>query len=450
MPPADLYQTWDMGTKTEFQTFRRDIQFFVLSAYTVVGHGLFNDFVAYGLACAKEEEWSGLEAALFCLNGIAESVSELQQADSSLTVLFSSPIFGSIRAGSGSNMDFKTQQTIVSLIGNYAPYFERNPSNLQATISFLFSTLENRALINVSAKTIHKLCSSCRNNLKDSAANLTRHFRVLILQGLLPYSVKEKIASAIAAIIQAIGNQSALPATNGHYHDDSANTAMLQSVSDFELIEWGNSLIREVVRHPIEELIRSDGPILNLNPAPYFLHHILDTLCLDLQAQWTTSNEGDQAIGAGILSCIVSIGRAFRSPEDGVVDVDAKTPAHSIWQSQAGQRVQQRILEICSLLLSQFEADGEITELVCQTLRTGFTETDGPFVFPLAATESMFYAIGSTTTRVGVVLETVGVLLRKHMPNYFDEAHSGITNFSISCLKKALQLIQERIQGLPL
>ena len=445
MPSVDDYQSWDSDTKAEFQTFRRDFQFFVASVYTVVGHGLFDDFVAYSLVCANGAEWSGLEAILFCLNGLADTINDQARADLSLTSLFSSPLFEQIKGTVGSPMDSKTQQTTVSLIGNYATYFERNPSHLESTLRFLFSVLENTALVTVSAKTIHTLCTCSRKALVTIAPDFIRHFRRWVSLGVHSYSVKEKLAGSIAAIIQAMTQQGEVAGLS--------KLVSLSDIADLELCDWGHTMLNIVSSQSVKEISSRDtaGAESHISPAPYLLSHMLDTLSFDFKASLVnngdTSPEDVRSAAGGVLSCIVSIGKAFRTPDESVVEIDAEMPSHSIWKSAPGRRAQARILEISSLLLSDHDGDGEIIESVCQVLRAGYTETDGPFVFPLEATESMFRAVAFGTPRIGVVLETVGVLLKKHGRGVFQDRSVDASKFSLSCLSRALELIGVRIQG---
>ena len=384
-PPHEVAVTWDSEARVGFKAFRADVEDLLQSSYTLLGVGLFQRFGQLALDALKSRNWLVLEATLFCINALSDSVADDEEADGALSKIFGSSLFVEMTIEAAS-IPAKAQQTAVIVLNRYTAFFERHTEYLPAALNFLFGALKSSAMANVAAKAIFAMCSSCRKTLVSELRAFMQQYEVLLTWANVDASTKEKVVGAIAAIIQAIPS-------------DETKLDPLQ-----QLLEY--------VERDVQECLR----LLSLGEP-----------------------EEAQPKGVCALRCLVNMGKALQMPDENIIDLDADKPNDAtIWQQEPGLAIQSRIIQYLSVLVNRMRWDGDIVESACQILRAGYTETvPGPFVFPPKATEDIVLGSELNSARLGYVLDTAGVMLSRHMT----ESSSKIDGAALTFLTHVLQLI---------
>jgi hypothetical protein len=127
IPGGHQSQSWLSWTKDQrdgFMTFRKDVADLVEVVYGVLGAELFRRLVNQVLGALFQADegsdvvWEDVEASLFCLNSLSDSLSEEPEEDESLEILFGGKLFV-ILADFGNHIPIKARQTAVSLIGTF-------------------------------------------------------------------------------------------------------------------------------------------------------------------------------------------------------------------------------------------------------------------------------------------------------------------------------------------
>ena len=363
-PPGQITKGWGDSEKEAFRAFRTDAGDYLVSVYLFLNRRMLEHFVRLALQSLQEKQWRSLEAAMFCLNAIADNVLEDQTSDDLLAPLFSSSLFRDI-ADFNERIPTQARRTAIDMLGHYGTYIERHAEALPDAVRFLFASLETAAFANVAAKSIAALCSTCRHALTGELDGFIAQYKSFLGSPTSDPYTKEKVISAVAAIVQALTTEAAKIAPL---------TALLASVE-------------------------SDVAYAKAN--------------------MTNEPEMAQLVGVSGLQCLASIGRSLQVPDDVPInlyddDEETNTSKRNPWTAGEGQAVQQRIVD-CFSVLQVLGNDGEAVEAACHVLRSGLTETaPGPFVLPPSVTVGFLQQCSVTTPQVETVLSTAGMLISQH------------------------------------
>lgn len=119
IPPSQESLTWTKDQKDGFMSYRKDVADFVESAYGLLAPGLFEqlvDQVIGALTPGQNIVWEEIEASLFCLNALSDSLSDEPQEDIYMERLFGCNLFA-MMADVGSDIPLKARTTSVNLVG---------------------------------------------------------------------------------------------------------------------------------------------------------------------------------------------------------------------------------------------------------------------------------------------------------------------------------------------
>lgn len=380
MPPQEVFSTWDSEARDLFKEFRSDVKDILQSSYTLLGVEIFDEFAQLALESLNNHAWLHLEATLFCLNALSDSISDEDCVDKILTSLFGSSMFADMM--SIYSVPAATRQTAVSLIINYTTFFERQTTYLPSMLNFLFESLKSPTLANVAAKAIHSSCWACRKPLCPEIAAFLHQYEILLTWEGVECSTKEKVLGAIAAIIQAL---------------------------------------------PSEE--EKMGP---LNVLLNFVEGDVRT-CMSLLKE--DQHEDAQAFGVFALRCLVNIGKASQTPDEVVIDLDTNGMQTALWTQGHWAAIQARVIHLMGLVIVPMSNDSQVMEAACQILRTGYKESSpGPFVFPPSVTENLVITSHLKTARLDYVLDTAGALLSRHANRPMTEVNNASLTFLIHIL----------------
>lgn len=365
-PPGEVTKQWGDAEKDGFRSFRTDATDLLVSVYLFLTGEMLQQLVQLALGALQEQQWRALEAAMLCLNAVADNVLEDQTSDNILAPLFDSALFRTM-GDFTHTIPTQTRKTAIDMLGNYGQYIERHPEALPDAVRFLFASLETAAFANISAKSIALLCSTCRHNLTGELDGfLTQYQRFLGGPTSDPYT-KEKVIGGVAAIIQALT-------------PESAKVRPLMAL--LENIERDVAFAKETVA--------SGGDV-----------------------------ELAQLTGVTALQCLASVGKNLQVPDDVPInlydddDINNEKKAR-FWSSEEGNAVQSRITG-CFSILEILGNDGEAIDAACQVLKAGYTETTpGPFVLPPSITVNFLQQCSVTTPQLESVLATACTLIHQH------------------------------------
>ncbi|KAF5978042.1 hypothetical protein FBULB1_6287 [Fusarium bulbicola] len=369
-PPADEFHSWDSSERISFHDARKDVVDLLQSAFTLVGPQLVSTFSVLVLKALSESSWPQLEAAAFCLGGLADCISETNRGDDALSVVFKSSLFAILRSGQ-SEIPPKVQQTCVSLIARYTEYFERNVSELHPVLNFIFGVVGEHAMANAAAKSIHRLCGSCRGYLHTEANSFLNEYQSLVSGRRLDCGASEKVVSGIASVIQA------MPVSNQKY------------LACGRLLEF----VQTDVQHSLDLLRSYDG-----SPMP----------CCAVYACSYAAPDETPALHTALksLRCLASIGKGLQAPAELSVDLESSRVSTRVVDPHLAQ-LQGSIMSMVSQIQEAFNTSGEVVELICSVLRSGFSESEpGPFVLPPQSVAQYLTNQNLQTPRVGLLVKT--------------------------------------------
>lgn len=119
VPSNHELMKWSKDQKDGFMSFRKDVADFVESAYGILGPGLFQhlvDQVAGALMPQINIVWEEIEASLFCLNALSDSLGDDPYEDIYMERLFGSSLFVML-ADVEADIPLKARTTSVNLVG---------------------------------------------------------------------------------------------------------------------------------------------------------------------------------------------------------------------------------------------------------------------------------------------------------------------------------------------
>ncbi|EMC97399.1 hypothetical protein BAUCODRAFT_33115 [Baudoinia panamericana UAMH 10762] len=364
IPTGQIAKEWTNEESGGFREFRLDATDLMLSVYVFLGKDMLRQLASFALRSLRAKDWRSVEAALFCMNAIADNVLEESSNEEALDALFSSALFREIN-DFNLNIPAQARRTAIDVLGSYGSYIERHAEYLPDAVRFLFASLETAALATTAAKSIAALCSACRGSLTGELDGFLQQYQRFLSGPTSDPYTKEKVIGAIAAIIQALKPES---------------TKVQPLLLLIENVEKDVQTAKECV----------------------------------------AAGERDMAEVMGVtgLNCLASIGKNLQVPDDvpiSIYDNDEQPPpsAH-FWNSEEAQVVRQRIMG-CFSVLQVLGNDGEAIDAACQVLRSGFAETEpGPFVMPPSVTVSFLQQCSTETPHLESVLSTACILVTQH------------------------------------
>ncbi|KAI9843453.1 MAG: hypothetical protein M1837_006299 [Sclerophora amabilis] len=361
VPPQSISTTWDSETKKGFKNFRIDVGDLLLSSYRLIGTSICDTIVRAVLSAVEERNWIDVEAALFALKALSDSIGEGDHEDKMLARLFGSSLFPSL-SRSETSVPSKTRQTAISVLGQYSLFFERRTEYLPAVLSFLFKALETPMLATAASRSIFTLCSFCRDSLKFDIDTFLVQYDTLLTSRTAETLVKERILGAIAAMVQAIP-------------------------TDYEKLE------------PLRKLL-------------VFVQRDVDACLVHLDGGFQL--EGEE-YGVASLRCLTSIGKGMQELGDTVIDLDSTQAPSLFWTDGPGASIREEVVKMVENITEVVGGNGEIIEAACNVFRAGLTESSpGPFVFPPVVLTSFVLKSTPSTPRLGLVLTTACVLISSH------------------------------------
>jgi hypothetical protein len=358
-PPTETWSGLDLENKRAFGSFRTDTRDLLQSTYRLLGTPLVQNFADRCASSLTAQSWTEVEASLFCLSALVLATNE--ENDEIIAALFETPLYAEL-ARSDIDIPLRTRRTAVDFVGQYTPFFKRNTQYLPQALNFLFSSLQDSSVSNEAARSVSSLCSQCRDSLVSELDSFFHQYEVFLTWPTANEFTIQKVAGAIAAIVQS------LPTAE-------ATIAGTQRLLDF-------------VERGIET---AEARIFN-----------------------GQSEEGKRLASIS-MHCLSNIARCLQGPID--LEVSNPTGGDELSDTPELDNVKGRICSIISNALAVLGNDGEIIGEICEVIKAGLTEPESS-PFHLAADEVVLF-IRSTqidTPRLDSVLMMACSFLRAHKP----------------------------------
>ncbi|KAI9147908.1 Importin beta-like protein kap111 [Paramyrothecium foliicola] len=371
-PPMEEFSQWDSIDRAGFNDARKDVIDLLQSTYTLAGADLVLTFAELILTNLTSSSWLRLEAAAFCLCGLADCNLDESRCDAALSSVFTSPLFSVLQTGN-LNVSHRVRQTCVSLIEHYTDYFERHVDLLPAALGLLFNMVGEHAMAVPTSKSILRLCSSCRHHLHSEAGAFLEEYGRLVDGKRLDCFSSERVLGAISAVIQAIP-------------DDSTRFSACGKILAY---------IQDDARLSVQLAGAPDSAALPCSSRPQCFGEAAD-------------KDGGLHVALRSLRCLASVAKGLQSPSDVSIDLerDPRTETDAQPREELVQ-LQRIIIGIIVQIQGAYGSNPEVTELICHVLRGGLSESQpGPFVLP--AKDVALYLIKHDVNipRIGVMVTT--------------------------------------------
>jgi hypothetical protein len=360
-PSTEVTQSWDADSKKTFKVFRIDVRDIIQEAYEVLRDSMLDQFVDFSIRALEASNWLGLEAGLFCLISVADSLQE--GSDASLRRLFEQPLFTAMSADA--SIPAVTRRTSVDAVAAFNSFFLRHPHFLPHVLPFLLNALAQPSLAHSAAKSFASLCSECSKSLTGELASFFDMYQQFLNYQTAEEFTKSRVLEGIAAIVQA------------------------QDTDEKRLA--GTQQLFQYVAHDA------------------------------MRAVTVTKENGDaetgQVLALTTLKCLCGIGRALQASDEEVIDLEISPTAtpSDFWTAGSGKEIQNQIINFVNYLTQVFPSNDEIIESACNVLRTGYKEAvPGPFVLPASATIDWIVKTSIQTPRLPHVLDTACCWISAH------------------------------------
>ncbi|KEY67281.1 hypothetical protein S7711_04534, partial [Stachybotrys chartarum IBT 7711] len=369
-PSHSEFSQWDSSDRAGFHDARKDVVDFMQSAFTIIGPRLVFTFAELLLTHLSTSEWPLMEAAAFCLAGLADCVRDETHCDEALASVFASPLFSVLQAGQA-EIPVRVRQTCVSLIEHYNDYFERHVADLPGAVRLLFKMVGDNAMAAAASKSIMRLCSSCRHHLHPEVEAFIEQYRGLVSGKQLDCTSSEKVIGAISCVVQAMPDRS---------------RAIIVCEEILSFIQDDLSCAKELLESPDTTKL----------PCSSRSHCAADT------------PDEHPALHAGLraLRCLSNVAKGMQSPPERSIDLEDEALDRSA-PSPEMTRLQHKIIRVIVDAQGAFSRSAEVTELICSILRSGFAETEpGPFVLRPEDVAQYLMRHKPDTPRIGVFVST--------------------------------------------
>jgi hypothetical protein len=395
-PPAEEFGKWDSAERTGFNDVRKDVIDLLQSAFTLAGSELVTTFAELFLSNMAASSWLLLEATAFCLCGLADCNLEESRCDAALDSVFNSSLFSILQDGNLS-IPLRVRQTCVSLIEHYTDYFERHVSLLPGALRLLFTMVAEQAMAGPVAKSILRLCSSCRHHLHSEAMGFLSEYGRLVEGNRLDCLSAERILGAISSVIQAIP-------------EDSIRFSACERILAY--VQNDAMLSIKLAQTP-------DSAALPCSARPQCFGEIAD-------------EDADLHTGLRALRCLASVAKGLRSPNDVSIDLEEDSvPGNGAGAPPELVQLQGAIIDIMMKVQGAYSNSPDVTELICTVLRGGLSELQpGPFVLPAEDVAQYLTKHVASTPRISIMVTTACSLFSS-LYSRGSQGHRNILNHLI-------------------
>ncbi|POS85654.1 hypothetical protein EPUL_001440, partial [Erysiphe pulchra] len=320
-PPSHEFNTWDSVDSIGFNDARRDLSDLIQQFFLVSGPALLQFWVEKISYSTSTKHWSELEILFYCLAQLNDIISETRNWDDILNLVFTQDLIN-LFADPQIEIPTRTRRAHLNLIIGYAGYFRRKPDLLPNVLNLSFVALGSSSLASQASRTIMKLCSSCRQTLLPNLNLFLQHYREIAQSSSLDSDARELVIEGIACLIQAM-------------HDEASKIGPLNQLLSYIEFDTRTCL----------DLLNSKPPIKGINGTSTISHEN-ETRAVDL--------------GILTLKSLLGIAKGLQAPDYQSINLDnEEDTVSSIWKSEEGVCVQQKIYNIIHQVYNTFRYRGD-------------------------------------------------------------------------------------------
>ncbi|KAK7934986.1 hypothetical protein PG985_000481 [Apiospora marii] len=353
-PHISVYNAWDSTERVGFSDARKDVCDLLQTMYTLAGDSLITVFVDLTTQSLSNTAWAELEAAAFCLGSLSDCLPDNDSCDAALSKVFGSQLFDLLRQGH-SVVPVRTRQTCLSLIERYSEYFVRRAEFLPAALNLLFGALNESHLAGPSAKSIYRLCSSCRSILTPEVGAFLEQYGMIRNSVPMDSLTEERVVGAIASIIQAVPEEQ-------------------PRLSAFHQLLM-------LIASDIEKAIQLKSITFMLEPSDPTVMRAFDLN--QLPTHPVPGHEVALQVAVRALRCLLGAAKGLQSPSDTPINLDADETSITVKISPELEQIQTNIMSVLAQTKATFHDSLQVMSDINHVVRAGFSETEpGPFVFP--------------------------------------------------------------------
>lgn len=398
-PPSQEFNTWDSVDSVGFNDARRDLSDLIQQFFLVSGPTLLQFLVEKISYSSCTRNWNELEISFYCLAQLSDIISETKNRDDVLNLVFAQDMTD-LFADPQTEMPTRTRRAHLNLIIGYAKCFENKPELLRNILNLSFLALGFGSLANQASRAIMKLCSNCRKTLLPNLGLFLQHYSGIFQNSSLDFDAKELVIEGVACLIQAMDDE----------------TSKIEPL--FQLLSY-----IEFDAEKCLGLLNSKSLIIGTNGISTVIHE----------------NEV-RAVDLGILTlkCLLGIAKGLQVPDDQSINIDNEEAAvFSVWRTEEGICVQQKIYNIISQLYNAFQHRGDIIEMCCLIWRQGLRELEpGPFVLPPYLVAGLMMRADLETPRLGLIIKSATYLTSSKFTLEHQEVLSSLIAWVTSLLQK--------------
>ncbi|RKF56630.1 Importin beta-like protein kap111 [Erysiphe neolycopersici] len=398
-PPSQELNTWDPVDSMGFNDARRDLSDLIQQFFLVSRSALLQFLVEKISYSASTRNWNELEISFYCLAQLSDIIIETKNRDDVLNLVFTQDLIDLI-ADPQIEIPTRARRAYLNLIIGYANYFGKKPEQLPNVLNLSFVALGSSSLANQASRAVMKLCSSCRQTLLPNLNLFLQNYSNIAQNSTLDFDAKELVIEGIACLIQAMD-------------DEASKIEPLNQLLGYIEFDAGRCL----------DLLNSKPPIIEIN----------DTSTV------TPENEA-RAVDLGILTlkCLLGIAKGLQVPDDQSIDLDSEDDTvSSVWRSEKGICVQQKIYNIIYQVYNAFLHRGDIIEVCCLIWRQGLRELEpGPFVLSPYLVAGLMMKADLETPRLGLIIKSATYLTSSKFTSEYQEILVSLLAWITTLLQK--------------
>ena len=202
-PKDNSYDVWNAEEKEMHRIYRVDVSDTLMYVLEMLGINLFLHIFArlqtsiQEAASDKDRQWHEIEACLFALHCVVESLAEFDSEIPCLQTL--TEILPTIHVSS-----LQLADTMLYTIGTLTEWLSLQSGNLVPLVLFVLKCLSNHELALSAVLTMRRLVRECCDDLIPFAGDIMQHFTDLLIGGSLQRNVEVWLMQAAGHMLSVI------------------------------------------------------------------------------------------------------------------------------------------------------------------------------------------------------------------------------------------------------
>ncbi len=354
LPDDATISNWSHDSRQEFVSFRGDVANLLDSCYAILHSQIIGSFVQHAFearAVRDPQNWREIESSLFCIHACSDSFNRSKV----VCILLLQLLSGDFIADEIDCYHPLLRQMVLSLIADVAYILEEADAPLNECLAYVFRCVVVPSLSKPASTALYEICARCSNRLVERVDVLIDFFNLVSLSNALEIFVFMRVIRAVSTVVASL------------HSEEKAFIYTRQFLSPF--------------LQALDPIAHSHG-----------------------------TGKDNQHQARKLLCGLRAFAKGFESPKEYVTLLDNEVAQASCWETPEAMDLKKRIMTAIQNVTEVFDDEDEVLDEACFTIRTGFAESQGPFVFPYDWI-CQFLCSRKTPRRHGVVISTMSRLL---------------------------------------